>query len=181
MLDTKFSPTNPATPLDSCSENQAFFYIDGIPTKGLWVDIDNVNGWEDVSELLAVAFPDSVIDEILCADVEGLARHFYASNCDSFGMSEWVEFQEERSSCYLSDEVIDAYFDNCGVSPLGDVEDSYLGEFSSDTDFAEDYLDNTGDLAQIPENLRWYFDYEAFARDLMMDCFSSNGHYFRNC
>jgi antirestriction protein len=32
----------------------------------------------------------------------------------------------------------------------------------------------------IPESLRSYFDYEKFSRDLMMDYFESNGHYFRN-
>lgn len=169
-----------ATSAHSGGDNQAFFYIDGIPTKGLWVDIDQITGWDDVSELLSAAFPDSVIDEILCADVEGLAHHFYASNCDSFGMAEWLDFLEEKQTCHLDDAVISAYFDNCGVSSLDDVEEAYWGQFDSDDDFATEFLSSTGDIESIPEHLRYYFDYSAFARDLMFDYFESNGYYFRN-
>jgi antirestriction protein len=36
-------------------------------------------------------------------------------------------------------------------------------------------------LESVPENLRYYFDFEKFSRDLMMgDYFESDGHYFSN-
>jgi antirestriction protein len=77
--------------------------------------------------------------------------------------------------------VISAYFDNCGVASLDTVEEAYAGEWRSDEDFATDLLEQCGDLDSIPENLRYYFDYSAYARDLMIsDYFESNGHYFRN-
>lgn len=164
-------------------EHQGFFYIDGIPTKGCWVDLMEVRSWEDISSKLLELFPNAEIDEILCSDIEGLPKHFYYSGADSFSMSEWVEFLEDWERFdHLEDEVIEAYFDNCGVSDLEAVSDAYQGSWGSDEDFAYDLLDQCGDLAQMPENLRFYFDYEKFARDLMMsDYFSSNGHYFRNC
>jgi antirestriction protein len=171
---------NAACSSHSGGDNQAFFYIDGIPTKGLWVDLDQITGWEDVEEKLLDLFPSSLVDEILCADVEGLAHHFYASNCDSFGMDEWLEFLAEKNGTHLSDEVIGAYFENCGASSLSDVEEAYQGEYNSDEDFAVQLLEDTGELD--PSSLLGaYFDYEKFARDLMMcDYFESNGHYFRN-
>jgi antirestriction protein len=172
--------TNPAIPLDSRSENQAFFYIDGIPTKGLWVDLDQITGWDDVSELLSAAFPASVVDEILCADVEGLAHHFYASSCDSFGMDEWLEFLEEKQTCHLDDAVISAYFDNCGVCSLDHVEEAYAGEHNSDLDFAQQLGDDIDLLSGMDESLQCYFDWKSWSRDLMYDYFESNGHYFRN-
>ena len=164
----------------SGGDNQAFFYIDGIPTKGLWVDLDQITGWEDVSELLSNAFPSSVVDEILCADVEGLAHHFYASNCDSFGMAEWLEFLEEKQTSSLEDEVISAYFDNCGVASLDDVEEAYQGEHNSDEDFAYQLGEDIGLLSGMDESLHCYFDWSSWTRDLMYDYFESNGHYFRN-
>ena len=169
-----------AVPLDSGSDNQAFFYIDGIPTKGKWIDLETVGAWEDISLQLSELFPSSSFDEVLCADVEGLCSHFYASNCDSFDLNAWLEFVEEKQTSGLSDEVISAYFDNCGVSSLDDVEEAYQGEHNSDEDFATEFLDSTGMLSEMPENLRFYFDYSAFTRDLMYDYFESNGHYFRN-
>ena len=48
-------------------------------------------------------------------------------------------------------------------------EDSYLGTFDSLEDWAEDYLENTGGLESMPENLRRYFDFEAFARDCRLN------------
>ena len=163
------------------NDNQAFFYIDGIPTKGLWVKLDEVTEWEQVTEKLQAAFPDADMDEILCADVEGLAKHFYSSNCDGFSMQAWALYQEDREFYPdLTDEVIDAYFMNCGVSDLSDVEDAYQGEYSDDEAFADEYLESTGMLSEIPESLRYYFDTEKFARDMMMDYFSNDGHYFRS-
>jgi antirestriction protein len=162
------------------TESQAFFYIDGIPTKGLWIDLDEVNGWEDVEEKLLDLFPSAQIDEILCSDIEGIGLHFYASNCDSFDMDAWIEFKEDFKGSYLDIEVMDAYFKNCGVSSVENVEDAYQGEYKDWTDFAYELLEQTGDLQELPENLRYYFDYEKFGRDLSYDYFESEGYFFRN-
>lgn len=162
---------------------QAFFYIDGIPTKGLWVDLDDVTGWEDVEAKLLDLFPSSQADEILCADVEGLARFFYDSRMDYFDLKEYLEFKEEIEGSYLDIEVIEAYLDNMGSASgvkLSDIEEAYQGQWSSDEDFAEELLDSTGGLEGMDESLKCYFDYSAFARDLMYDYFESNGYYFRN-
>ena len=62
-----------------------------------------------------------------------------------------------------------------------EFDESYSGSFNSDEDFAEDLADQTGLLEAIPENLRCYFDFEKFARDLLMgDYWEVKGHYFRN-
>lgn len=164
--------------------NQAFFYIDGIPTKGDWVDLDEVSTWEDVAHLLSAKFPTSDFDEILCSDIEGLPRHFYASNCDSFDMSAWADFKEQLDKTHLDAEVIDAYLDNMGTYggiDVSDIEDCYYGEFDDWTDFAYHLMEETGDLDQLPENLRHYFDFEKFGNDLSFDFFESNGYFFRNC
>ena len=162
-------------------DNQAFFYIDGIPTKGEWFDLDTISGWDEVEQQLADKF-DTEIDEVLCADVEGLAKHFYASSSDSFSMTEWLEFRESKDSIGLADEVIDAYMENMGSScDLDDILEAYQGQFDSDEDFAIDLLEQTGDIAALPGHLSYYFDYEKYARDLMMgDFFAVNGYYFRN-
>ncbi len=40
------------------------------------------------------------------------------------------------------------------------------GRGNSLSDWVSDWLDETGELNAIPENLRNYFDYDAYARDL---------------
>ena len=47
-------------------------------------------------------------------------------------------------------------------------QDCYAGTFDSLEAWAEEYMDDTGMLAELPENLRYYFDFAAFARDC--DC-----------
>ena len=164
-------------------EARAFFYIDGIPTKGTWVDLDAGTTWEEIREAIFDAIPGAIVDEILCADVEGEACHFL-SPFDGFDLNGWQEYASALENANLDPEIVAAYCDNVGQwdrASVIDAEDAYSGSFDSPEDFAADLLDSTGDLNAIPENLRYYFDYEKFARDLLMtDYFESEGHYFRN-
>lgn len=50
--------------------------------------------------------------------------------------------------------------------------DSYMGEYDSPADWAADFLEETGALLNIPDNLRYYFDYDAFAKDCSYDGYS---------
>lgn len=44
--------------------------------------------------------------------------------------------------------------------------ENYVGQHDTFQDYAEQYLDDVGDLAKLPEHLAYYFDYEKYARDL---------------
>ena len=67
-----------------------------------------------------------------------------------------------------------------------DFHESYAGEFGSDMEFAEDFIDSTDYLRELPEHLAQYFDYEKFARDMMYDYWKSDRtsnftcYYFRS-
>ena len=50
---------------------------------------------------------------------------------------------------------------------LSQIEDVYLFEGSA-LEYTEQYIEDTGMLDEMPENLRYYFDTEAFARDLVI-------------
>lgn len=87
------------------------------------------------------------------------------------------EFEEIGLVCALAEAVNDegepfavfwentvpsgADFDNA----LEQFQDSYQGTYRSLEDWAEEYAESTGMLDSIPENLRYYFDFERFARD----------------
>ena len=45
-------------------------------------------------------------------------------------------------------------------------EDAYAGDWDSEQAYAENYIDDSGMLSEMPEQMRYYFDYEAFARDM---------------
>ena len=156
---------------------QAFFYVDGIPTNGCWVELDGVTGWgEIICALYEAGYKNP--DEILCADAEGLARSFLTRH-DSFDLTGYIECREACG--WANDEAKAAYIDCFGAWDAAGFEDAYSGEWDSDTALAEDFIDGTGMLADVPDNLRGYFDMAAFTRDLMMDYSESGGFYFRNC
>lgn len=157
-----------------------FFYIDGIPTKGEWVDLSILTEWEEIKEELAKGLKiraDS-IDEVFCSDIDGIARHFYHSNSDIFDLSAWVDFRADLEASNITEEIADAYLENCGSGTVSDIEDAYYGEYENWEDFAYEMAEN---CFSIPQEIASYFDYEKFGRDLSYDYFESNGYFFRNC
>lgn len=50
---------------------------------------------------------------------------------------------------------------------LGHLDDVHLFE-GTPLEYAESYIEDTGLLNEIPEHLRYYFDTEAFARDMVL-------------
>lgn len=60
------------------------------------------------------------------------------------------------------------------------AEDAYVGEFSSDEDFAEDMAENCGLLSDVPEWPYTCIDWAYAARELMYDYYENDGFYFRS-
>ena len=66
-----------------------------------------------------------------------------------------------------------------GGDGLDSMEEAYQGQYDSDVDFAQSLAE---DLGEIPKDFSWptsYIDWEWAAKDLMMDYFEIDGHYFR--
>jgi antirestriction protein len=54
----------------------------------------------------------------------------------------------------------------CSVDSFSD---HYQGEWADEVSFAENLVDECGMLESMPKNLRYYFDYAAFSRDLFIN------------
>ena len=88
---------------------------------------------------------------------------------------------------YLDQSAYYEYAENNGLS-LADfedwkdeAEDNYYGQFNSDEDFAENLMNECGDLPDNDFIIR-YIDWTKLARDLMFDYFATDsGYYFRSC
>lgn len=169
--------------------NSAFFYVDGIPTKGKWIDLDLTDSTDEVlAELARGGFIPSDDEgepvyggDLLVADVEGdLARAFYSSRSDTFDFDGFVDARDYCDDNRTEEGAVAAYIDDRGRWDKDDFEDAYCGEYDSEQAYAEELVDELGCLERMPENLRWYFDYEKFARDLFInDYYFVNGYVFR--
>lgn len=83
-------------------------------------------------------------------------------------------------------ELVNAYLEyNNDVDSLDDIEDSYIGEYDSFQEYAEQYVEDCDGFNMIPEHLQYYFDFESYAINLEHDYYvvkSSNYkvHIFKN-
>ncbi len=143
---------------------------------GEWVDLDLYSTEEEFNEYIRELHSDEVEPEFMIQDYEGFPKEFYSESGLDSRIWEWLELDDSDR------EKVEAFLD-CFGDCAGDVfqaaEDAYYGEYENDTELAYELLESTGDLDGMPESLRYYFDYDAYARDLMINDFScSNNHYF---
>ena len=85
----------------------------------------------------------------------------------------------------LSEEQLEAYtiyVNNTKDTDINNFQDSYfcyLDEYNINEAFGEYWMDMTGEMSEIPKYLQYYFDFEAYGRDLLIDLYwEENGHIF---
>jgi antirestriction protein len=143
-------------------------------------EIDGLTYDEHMEELTAwleelTEETGELCEECNVADTEDIPSEYVRD----YGISpEYFDLQERIENSCLDAEVWIAGV-ACGIE-LENIEEAYCGEFSNDVDFAYDYVEQTDMLGESSEFVSNYFDYERFARDLMMDHSNDSGHYFRN-
>lgn len=163
-------------------EERAFFYVDGIPTKGLWIDLEDIDGWHDIrqalvqSELILAGYAG----DILVADAEGaLARACYASRLDAIDLEEYLKLRDAIALLNAPAGAAVAFIDWYGSWDSDAFENAFMGAYDSEEAYAEAQIEDSGMLAEMPEHLRCYFDVERFARDLFIgDYYFNEGYVF---
>jgi antirestriction protein len=129
---------------------------------GVWIDCDGKSGDDiqtEVSTMLA-ASKEPVAEEWAIHDHEGFGSLIGEST--SFDrVAELAELIEEHGEAFIS------YAENMGeeYATADGFHEAYQGEFDTLADWAEDFMEQTGGLLDMPENLRHHFDYESYGRD----------------
>ena len=90
------------------------------------------------------------------------------------GAEEVENYLSDFLECNDEKVLIAAY--NCDISPEH-IEECYCGEWSSDEEFTQDLLEDTGEVSFLPHYV--HIDWEKTANDIMMDYQEDDGHYFR--
>lgn len=143
--------------------------------NGAWLDLDD---YSDDAEFYAAALAlhsDEKDPELMFQDYSGFPETFYSeSKIDPALWTKWIPLDEEDRA------ILEAY--QCFVSDDGtmdDARDAYAGEYKSKLEFVYDFVDNSGVLHGVPDEIARYFDFDAYARDLFIDGFVwANGHVF---
>lgn len=163
---------------------------------GEWLDLDDI---DEVREGIAKVLRESPYPnvEVECPECRGTGRdrHTYAINCrvchrkgtvpsaeeyavhdydgvpGSWGEHPDLEKLVEFARLYEEHgEAFALFVDDEG----GEVDeerflDRYQGTHDTEAAWAEQFLEDTGGLSEIPENLRYYFDFDAYARDARLN------------
>ncbi|WP_193188977.1 antirestriction protein ArdA [Nisaea sediminum] len=142
-----------ATPYDISATGFYFSSYDDYLAKAA----DHRNAYGQIVEEFEIQFIDG--DAFALFDALEVTQATLSAWFDQF---EGLDGDEARKAIYL------ASHEGCAMDQiLEQLEDVYLFEGTA-TEYAESYIKETGLLDQIPENLRFYFDVEAFARDLQL-------------
>ena len=144
---------------------------------GEWLDLADYADKDDFIEACRKLHADERGPELMFADSVGIPDDFIGESHISPECWDLLEAYDDHG-----EGAVNAYCHCFGEWHKRDFEDKYRGEYDSFADLAEQLLDETGELEQIPEHLRGYFDYEAYGRDLRLggDFVEHDGHYFRS-
>jgi Antirestriction protein len=151
---------------------------------GVWIDA--TQDAHDIKMCIFVMLSESaepVAEEWAIHDHEGFGSLRIGEYESIERIAAVAEGIEEHGAAFV------AYVDNFGFNDadLDAFEENYLGEFDNVEDYAREFLYEWGDLAALPESLRNYFDYAAFARDMELGgdiwtapAYNNGVHIFRN-
>lgn len=144
---------------------------------GKWFNLEDYADEDEFLEACRELHADEEDPELMFQDWEGIPyRYITESNIDEDVWELMDAFDKYDEGAVL------AYLENWGKWEEEDFCNNYRGHYDSWRDMAEELIDDLGELEQIPEHLRYYFDYDKYANDLRLggDFFEHDGHFFWN-
>lgn len=142
--------------------------------KGEWLDLEDYTCKDEFITACLELHADEDDPELMFQDHEDVPSCFI-SEC-SIEENFWDYLQ-----CNAPDGAKEAYCEAFGQWDGEDaLHDKYIGEFNGRADLAAHYVDECGMLRDLPDQLQYYFDYDAYGRDMILggDVKEENGHYF---
>lgn len=135
---------------------------------GAWIDADQDAEaiHAEIRAMLAKS-TEAPAEEWAIHDYEGfhgVKLGEYESIEDVAALGDFLREHEDAGAAYVNNEDVRAFLSR--THPCRDFEEAYRGRFDDMAHYAEEMLEQTGGLDEVPDNLRSYFDFEAFGRDM---------------
>lgn len=139
--------------------------------KGKWVDLSDFSSKTEFYNYIKELHSDEVDPEFMFQDWEGIPSSLIDES--------WIS--DDLWTTYLNSDLTDeekedfqAFSNYYGEgATIEQFRDSYRGRWDSEEAFVEDWVDSIGLLDSIPEELRYYFDYEKYTQDLFINDYVS--------
>lgn len=128
--------------------------------KGAWLDLEDYSDKDAFLSACCELHKDESDPELMFQDYEGFPRSLYSESNIPDALWDWLELDEDDR------ELLAVYQDSINQdADIDEARENFCGKFDSEEDWAADYLEDTGGLENVPEHLRNYIDFEAYARD----------------
>ena len=139
-------------------------YVEG-ELVGEWLDLPATE--DEIDELMERIGIGEEYEEVFITDFESDLNIKVGEYDNIEALNEMAEEIENLDEWELETlEALLTYFDDVDEA-LEKIEDTIIWSGCDDmAEVAEQYAEETGLLDSIPENLRYYFDFEAFGRDM---------------
>ncbi|HGY0482226.1 TPA: antirestriction protein ArdA [Salmonella enterica subsp. enterica serovar Derby] len=134
---------------------------------GQWFDLTDFDDEADFYEACHQLHQDEHDPELMFQDYEGFPDGLASeSHIDWSFVDAWQQASQEGNS-----QAFVSWVEYSGVCDYEAFRDAYRGEANSEEDFAVEFVEECQLLEGVPETMKRYFDYEAYARDLFLDTF----------
>ncbi len=140
---------------------------------GKWFDLSDFSDKDEFIDACRELHSDEGDPELMFQDWENIPECYISES--------WIdEYFWELLKSDIDFDAFTAFIEMRGSGGVSDFYDAFMGEWDSEEDFAE-YLFDELYLHEIPDYLRYYIDYESFARDIFSgNYYFSNGYVFQN-
>ena len=133
---------------------------------GMWVSLAKCSDYDEFMQVCYYLHRDEEDHELMFQDADNIPECWY-SEC---GLDEDT-FERIREFAELDDDEREAFEAFMDVRCDSDVtfeefREAYCGKWNSEEEYAEQLVDELGILDEVPENLRRFFDMEAYAEEL---------------
>lgn len=127
---------------------------------GAWLNLEDYADKGEFLEACAQLHKDESDPELMFQDWEDIPEGFVGESHVSDDVWEWLELSEEARKVWA---IYREHVDQSGT--FEQAEDNYRGTYTSPADWAEESLEESGIINNVPTELRGYIDFESYARD----------------
>lgn len=140
---------------------------------GAWIDITACSDYDEFMDVCRALHADERDPEFMAQDYENFPDVWYTEGFISEQEFDCIRAYGELESCD-KDKLIafmDCTSERADIDIFEKCDESYVGVYDSQADFAEQLYTECGDLANVPEHIVNYIDWERVAHDLFIGDF----------
>ena len=131
---------------------------------GMWVNVSTFDSYEDFKTFCKAIHADENDPELMYQDFENMSRSLYRESMGEEEFNEILKYCELCGDYWVS--AVDDFLEIFSPEDLDRMPDAYAGVYDSEEDFAREMVNDCYDIEKMMGDLAYYFDYEAYARDL---------------